>query len=205
MFNVGIREILPVYPFFILGAASGAERLWESANGAWTLKGMAAGLLVVQALSVGLSFPGQISYFNELVSRDKKIFWLGDSNLDIGQDAKRLAVAARRRGWARVKLAYFGTTDPSAYGMKWEPWSAQDLKGPQPGWVYAVNAEFVQLGPAFIPDARAINGSWITSAVPSGKVGDTWFFYEIAGAPAEDRSPRLNSVLNYRVSNRDKP
>jgi hypothetical protein len=116
----------------------------------------------------------------------------------VGQDAKRFALFARTKGWAHVKLAYFGATDPALYGIKWEPWHARDLEGPQPGWVYAINAEFIQLGPGFLPSALAIEKSWISSVTPSGKVGDTWYFFEMPGNPAEDRSPELASTLDYK-------
>ena len=200
--NIGIREVLPVYPFFILVAASAAEWIWELLPRENTLKGPVAGLLILQALSVGLHFPAHISYFNEAVPEDRKIFFLGDSNLDVGQDAKRFALFAQKKGWTHIKLAYFGGTDPALYGMKWEPWHAKDLEGPQPGWVYAVNAEFIQLGPDFIANALAIEKSWISGAAPSGKVGDTWYFFEIPGTPVEDKSPELFSTPNFKFYER---
>jgi hypothetical protein len=143
---------------------------------------------------VGLSFPSQISYFNEGVPQSRKIYWLGDSNLDIGQDTKRLAQAAQRRGWSHVKLAYFGITDPALYGLKWERWTQKDLAGPQAGWVYAINAEFIQLGPAFDPAASSVLKSWILKVPPTGRVGDTWYYIEVPGTLKPDSSPEVASA-----------
>jgi len=194
--NLGIRFYLPAYPFLILIAARAAQWLWIQGIGnerkllSWT----GAGLLVWQAVSVAASFPNHLSYFNDLVPPEKKIFFLADSNLDWGQDHLRLAAVARERGWTKIKLAYFGAADPAAYGLAWEPWREKDLAGPQPGWVYAVNADFLQLGPAFYPSALPIAQSWISQRPPTGKVADSWYYFEIPGNPAADTSPFLPSA-----------
>ncbi len=200
--NIGIREILPVFPFCVLMAGRGAGWLWEGTSGEIKRVSRAAvGFLVLfQAVSLGLNFPRHISYFNELIPGDRKIFWLGDSNLDIGQDTKRLAEAGRQQGWERVKLAYFGITDPKLYGLDWETWRQKDLTDPQPGWVYAVNLSFLQLGPAFLPGAQKITRSWITQRTPTGKVGDTWYFFKIPeGFNEKDDSPELPSTLPFKI------
>jgi hypothetical protein len=151
-------------------------------------------LLLFQAFSVGFCFPAQVSYFNELVSPDKRLYWLGDSNLDFGQDTKRLALAAQAQGWDHVKLAYFGAANPKIYGMNWTGWTQRDLRGPQPGWVYATNDEFIQLGPAFLSGASAIQNSWLMKATPTGRIGDTWFYFVVPGKVQPDDSPRVESA-----------
>jgi Dolichyl-phosphate-mannose-protein mannosyltransferase len=193
--DIGIRMILPIYPFLFLIAARAGEWMWNRRpQGSRVFPILLVGLLGFQALSVGLSFPSQISYFNELVPQDRKIYWLGDSNLDIGQDTKRLAEEGRRRGWSHVKLAYFGNADPSWYGMDWKTWTQKDLAGPQPGWVYAINAAFIQLAPAYNPEAPAILNSWISKVPPTGQFGDTWYYFEVPGEIKPDHSPDILSV-----------
>ncbi len=193
--DLGIREVLPIYPFGILVAARAGEWMWNHRpRGSRVFPILLVGLLGFQTLSVALSFPFQISYFNELVPQDRKIYWLGDSNLDIGQDTKRLAEEGRRRGWTHVKLAYLGITDPALYGLAWEHWTRKDLAGPQPGWVYAINAEFIQLGPAFDPAASSVLNSWILKAPPTGRVGDTWYFIEMPGKIQPAPSPQVASA-----------
>jgi hypothetical protein len=195
--NLGLRQVLPVYPFFILVAARGAYWLWSksSTKMRWGSRITVGVLLFYQVVSVACSFPSQVSYFNEAVPEEKRTFFLGDSNLDVCQDTKRLAATARQKGWAHVKLAYFGVTDPAVYGMKWDYWREKDLSAPQPGWVYAVNVSFLQLGPAYFPCAAAINRSWISQRAPDGKVGATWYYFEIPGeASLRDSSPKLPSA-----------
>jgi hypothetical protein len=197
--NIGIREILPIYPFLILIAARAGEWMWKRRiePAPRTFPILIAGLLMFQVLSVGLSFPSYLSYFNEAVPENQKIYWLGDSNLDIGQDTKRMVETAKANGWDHVKLAAFGTVDPSLYGLKWDYWTQRDLAGPQPGWVYLVNAEFIQLGKSFLPQIDPILKGWMFKTPPSGRIGDTWYYFVIPGTPKPDPSPRVYSAPPY--------
>lgn len=113
---VGIRHVLPVYPLLYLGA------------GAW-LAGAAIGrvrklavlvLLGFNALATLRSHPHELAYFNELVGGSRN-GWrhLVDSNLDWGQDLKDLRPWMQERGLEEIQLAYFGTADPSYYGIRY--------------------------------------------------------------------------------------
>jgi hypothetical protein len=192
--NIGLREILPVYPFLILMAAQGARWLWQGNKFLVARKIVLLGLLVWQVCDVGLAFPEQVSYLNPLVGSKGRLFYLGDSNVDLGQDTQRLAQAASRQVWKHIKLAYCGPCDPAFYGMGWSYWTGRDLKGPQPGWVYVVNAAYLQLGPAFMPEADKILHSWIALASPTRRVGATWYCYEIPGEALPDHEPSLPSA-----------
>jgi hypothetical protein len=195
--NLGVRYLLPAYPFLILWVARGVGSTWtwQTQEGRGPQRLVLGGLLLWHVASVLASAPHMISYFNDLVPREKKIFFLGDSNLDMGQDLKRLAETARERHWGPVRLAQFGgAVDPSVYGMKWEYWTRKDLEGPQPGRVYAVNALLLQLGPEFSPNWRPIAQSWVMTTPPTGRVGDTWFYFEAPGKPLSDRTPQIQSV-----------
>ena len=198
--NLGVRYLLPAFPFLFLIAGDSLVWIWKDSKHRWGPA--AAGFLALwQAASVILNFPHVLSYFNELVPPGKKLHYLADSNLDWGQDQKRLAEEALGRGWKKVRLAYYGGIDPSAYGLPWEPWKADDLKGPQPGVVYAVNASFLQLAPLAYPPTKAIAESWIADAPPTGQVGDSWYYFEVPGqARPEERGPWLPSApfLQYR-------
>jgi hypothetical protein len=47
--------------------------------------------------------------------------------------------------------------------------------------VYAVNVSFLQIAPKAYPPTQPIAQSWIISRPPSGKVEDSWFYFEIPG------------------------
>jgi 4-amino-4-deoxy-L-arabinose transferase-like glycosyltransferase len=190
--NLGVRYLLPIYPFLILMASFLLSKLWSEKP---ALKLLAVGLLLWHAVSVLASAPNMISYYNDLISWKKKIYYLGDSNIDMGQDVKRLAETAQKRGWKNIKLAQFGgAVEPTLYGMNWNRWTQKDLAGPQPGTVYAVNVLLFQLGPMFSPTFTPIARGWTASTPPTGRVGDTWIYFEIPGEPVKDRSPALESV-----------
>ena len=194
--DIGIRYLLPAFPFLILMAASAAAWLWEYQSPAIRngFKILVSCLLLWHVATVLAHFPHHLSYFNDAVATDKKIYWLGDSNLDFDQDVKRLAETGQKRGWKKVKLAYSGSNNPSIYGLNWQRWTAKDLQGPQPGNVYAINAGFLQVAPAFFPEIWPIVHSWVEKVPYTGKVADTWFYFEIPGQIEKDDSPLLPSV-----------
>ncbi len=192
--DLGVRYLLPAYPFFMIVASKAFGWLWEKTGEKQLWKTALAGLGIFQAASVGLNFPHAISYFNELVTPERKFFWLGDSNLDISQDLKRLAETARQKGWGKLKLAYLGGVDPSAYGLSWQPWREGDLVKPRPGEVYAVNASFFQLAPAFYPSTLSIATDWLSQEAPTGRINDTWYYFEIPGKPEPGLGGYVDSV-----------
>ncbi len=109
--NIGIRHLLPLYPFAALAAAV-----------PWTLdvprfqrwqKAVIEGLLLSTTVGCLLAAPYFLSYFNLpsllLLHRHEMLV---DSNLDWGQDLARLKSYMERHGIREVKLAYFGSASP---------------------------------------------------------------------------------------------
>jgi len=187
--NLGVRYLIPAFPFLFLVGGVAVGWLWERVSRLrrpfW--KAVFLSLIGFQTLGVLASFPRHLGYFNEAVSPTAKLYWLGDSNLDIGQDLKRVVREGKRRGWGKVHLAYLGGVDVSAYGLDWGPWHISDLKGPRPGTTYLVNVSFIQLAPLFYPETLPIASGWLTETPPTGKVGEGWFFFEFPGTtPAPD-------------------
>jgi hypothetical protein len=202
MQNNGIRNALPSFPFFILVAAQAAGFLWNWRSPAAPSAGKIAvgGLLLFQVFSVAFGPSHPLSYANELLPRNQKIYWLGSTDLDAGQDTKSMSLFAQKQRWDHVKLAYIGLDDPQSYGLNWNYWTEADLKTPQPGWVYLVNVEFLQLGSAFNPQSRPLFNSWLTRTPPTGEIGDTWYYFDVPGpVKAKDNSKIIISaaLFNY--------
>lgn len=191
--NLGVRYLLPVYPFLTLLAALGFLALWRKGGSPRPWRTLAVALLVWHAATALLNHPRHLSYFNDLVPPKSKSRLLGDSNLDLGQDHRRLARWWRERNLPPPKLAYLGGRDPFLYGLPWEPWRWEDLSGPRPGAVYAVNASFRQLAPALFPWTAPVADSWIQSIPPTNRVGDTWEIWVIPGDATLDQSPYLRT------------
>ena len=111
--NLGLRYLLWVYPFLFL-YLGGVARLprWR-----WLLIPV-LGWLVFATLGAQ---PDYLPYFNRAVPQQEKRLHLVDSNLDWGQDLPALARFQRERNIETVRLGYFGTADPKAYGVVAEP------------------------------------------------------------------------------------
>ena len=111
--NIGYRHILPVIPF-VLVLASTAVLLYRR----WTATRILLLLALLWYLVAALrQQPHFLAYFNELVGGTPQGYrYLGDSNLDWGQDLKQLAelVSADSGDWL---VSYAGAADPTYYGL----------------------------------------------------------------------------------------
>jgi hypothetical protein len=111
--NIGVRHILPVYPFLLLAAGPALAWLWERGK-SW-IAGALLAVAMVESLSV---YPHYLTFFNRLVGGPRHGHeYLVDSNLDWGQDLKGLKRWMDRQGVDHVNLSYFGTADPAYYGI----------------------------------------------------------------------------------------
>jgi hypothetical protein len=97
--NIGVRHILPVYTGLSILAAAGLVHLFRTSTRRWVAPALAL-LLGWHTLTSLLSHPDYLPYFNAFAgSHPEKI--LVDSDLDWGQDMKRLE-ARMRAGGARL-------------------------------------------------------------------------------------------------------
>ena len=129
-FNIGHRHLLPVLPFLIVATA--ALIPWAAARGRWA-KGTVAALSLWYLAASGAAFPDYLSYFNELVGGPANgARYLADSNIDWGQDLKRLKRYMDRQGIERVWLSYFGTANPDYYGLRYDPLPGSVFPGRRP-------------------------------------------------------------------------
>jgi hypothetical protein len=103
----GIQHILPVFPFLFVFAG----RITLSKKPLQLLVYGLAAWYVISSLS---AFPHYISYFNEYVDNSEGYRYFLGANLDLGQNLKGLSDYAKEKN-LRIKLSYFGTTDPKAY------------------------------------------------------------------------------------------
>ena len=77
-------------------------------------------LVLLEAIEVVAVHPYELSFFNRLIGGPKNGYkYLADSNLDWGQDLKGLKQWMDRNGVRHINLDYFGTADPSYYGIEY--------------------------------------------------------------------------------------
>ncbi len=183
--NIGVRHILPVYMGFPIVAAAGAVRLLEMSRtvpwAAWTV-----GLLLVwHGATSALSHPDYIPYVNALAgSEPEKI--LAESDLDWGQDMKRLAkrlheVGARQVTFSPFIVAYL----EAVHGFP--PIQPMDPELPSPGW-NAASITMIKAERLGLEDQHPEIKLWTEQIPPTERLGNTtllWYF-----PPQRQAAPR---------------
>ncbi len=118
--NIGLRHILPVYPFLFVWLGGVSAKIWLG-----TSRFGRCGLLLLLLWLVASSlktYPNYMAFFNEMVGGPKNgSRILLDSNLDWGQELKGLKRWMDDRKIQKIRLAYFGSMDPWYYGINAVP------------------------------------------------------------------------------------
>jgi hypothetical protein len=113
--NIGLRHLLPVYPFLFAIVAAAFFRLPFRANARRLLLGT---ILLVQTIEVASIHPHYLAFFNRLSGGPLAgPYYLVDSNIDWGQDLKKLRRYMDVHRLENVCLSYFGSGDPRYYGI----------------------------------------------------------------------------------------
>ena len=144
--QLGLRYLLPVYPFLVVWISQSAELIDLKKNIVVTA------IFVLCLVGIPFSFrnhPYHISYFNEWAGGAAGgRYHLLDSNLDWGQDLRELRAWLDENPIDNLKLAYFGMLFPAELGIEYtEP----SRRVPKPGW-YAISVNFVQGRPHRLRD-----------------------------------------------------
>ena len=115
--NLGIRHLLPLVPCLAVLAGGALADLWRRGGPARACV-LAAGLLL--AGGTLRIHPDEIADANLLAGGPDRLWRvLSDSNVDWGQALPSLAEELARRPTRRLYLAYFGTADPHASGLRY--------------------------------------------------------------------------------------
>ncbi len=179
--QIGHRHLLPIYPFLFLAAGEAAAALleWRPPRG----KAVTAALALWYAGGTLLQHPHHLAYFNELGGGSRN-GWrlLVDSNLDWGQDLKRLAEWLRANPAPGLKLSYFGSADPAYYGIESEalpgyraPHAPRITREIRPGDVVIVSATNLQ-GVYLEAEDRALMQR-LRALEPVARIGYSIFVY----------------------------
>lgn len=113
--NLGVRHVLPVFPFLIVMAAGAGAALVRCGAVA---RACVAVLLLGQAVSVLRAGPHLLGYANEAVGGSGRLhYFLRDSSVDWGQGLKAAKAWLASHPTTACWYAPFGTGDPSYYGI----------------------------------------------------------------------------------------
>ncbi|MDD5590275.1 MAG: hypothetical protein PHQ47_03865, partial [Candidatus Portnoybacteria bacterium] len=149
------------------------------------LKNAFIGLLLLwQAIAVIAVFPSFLAYFNEIGGGAENGYkYAVDSNLDWGQDLKRLAKWTDENKIQNIYVDYFGGATPKYYlDGKFQPWwgtrNQADLKS---GEYLAVSATLLMGGqgrPAPGYTSPAGYYDWLKNYEPKEVIGHSIFVFQ---------------------------
>ncbi|MDQ3439541.1 MAG: hypothetical protein M3478_04240 [Planctomycetota bacterium] len=179
--NLGIRHVLPVYPFAFSAIGVAAAYGWRSRPK--LTKWATAVLVTVLAVETLTAFPNYVAFFNIAAGGSRGgINVLGDSNLDWGQDLKLLAQWQQDHPNVNLYLAYFGMADPKYYGVTYHNIRGGYFLGPPfeppraPG-VVAISATILQ-GIYLEDDVRRAYNDIRVHLKPKEVLGGTIYLYD---------------------------
>ena len=172
--NIGVRHFLPAYPFLFIAGAALLDRLLRAKYAHHLM--VALVLLTFGWMSVEMlrAYPDYIPYMNQLASGHPKWWYLSDSNVEWGDDARALAEYLHAHGETEVRGAISGGWGTlQFYGIGYHEIF------PKPGRVIP-KTRYVAIGASFL------NGS--TIAVPEDEQGKL-----------VSEEQRINYLAEYRT------
>jgi 4-amino-4-deoxy-L-arabinose transferase-like glycosyltransferase len=165
--NIGVRHLLPIYPFLSILAAA---VLWRHRR----ILTVIVALVVIESLLV---FPYYLAFFNlPSGGPSNGIRYLVDSNLDWGQDLRRLKTYLDKQGGGPpVCLGYFGNAVPDYYGIRADDMRTnQDVaKDGPPNCLVAVSA--TPMMGMYVDDTW----SWVRQYRPLAKIGYSIYVFDM--------------------------
>jgi len=190
--NIGYRHLLPTLPFIYVWVAQwGGDMAGKTAlqmkwkRGARFMCGVLLGWLALEMLCIAPYF---LAYFNP-IGGGPKHGWrvVADSNIDWGQDLKSLSAYITQHNLGQVKLSWFGSARPEAYGITFDPlpglphyytmWFEAptfDVQQPEPG-IYVISvSNLVELP---LTDKHFF--AYFRARAPDARVGYSVYIYEV--------------------------
>jgi 4-amino-4-deoxy-L-arabinose transferase-like glycosyltransferase len=182
--NIGLRHILPVFPLLAIVAGVGLARLLAAPLAPQRMA--VAGLLLFwQIGEAAAAAPDYLPYFNQLALGQPQRIVVG-SDLDWGQDVRRLLTALRERRVARVHLAVHTSADLRKHNFP--PFETMYPGEPTTGWI------------AISEQMRAFycaGYQWLDAYAPVAGVGASIQLYYVPGPEAEPGPPDLLRTFNW--------
>jgi len=178
--NIGIRHMLPMFPFVFLWVAA---VLFSSRMDAprWVRRSALVCLALVVLESVW-AFPNDLGFFN-FPSGGARMgpHYVVDSNLDWGQDMIRLKEYLASRKATNVCLSYFGVAPPAYFGIQSAPVPArlEDARNSGCAVVVMSNTQFAFDG------GNERRFQWLSGLKPADYVGTSFRVYHLPAAAFE--------------------
>lgn len=191
--NLGIRHLFPIIPIiFALVAKETVDWVREARHPDLRFGYICilAVLLAWYIFSNFLIFPSYVAYFNETIGGPGQAYkYVTDSNVDWGQDLKRLKVYVDANHIEKIAIDYFGGGDPKYYFCKQIPprydcsdspfveWHAEN--GVPPTQYIAVSETFLMNDLWWAPLRGDEGYAWLRAQEPIAKIGYSIYVYRI--------------------------
>ena len=199
--NIGLRHILPVYPFlFVLASRVVTLRFYRYSITRFLI-GIPVAWMAISSLRVA---PHHLAYFNELAGGPEQGYrYLSDSNVDWGQDLKGLKAYVEREKLPIIYLSYFGTAPPSYYNIRYQDVASKGILEPHPHEKVPTDAprkilaiSVYNLQNVSSPDDPFFR--WLHAREPIAKIGYSIFVYDLT----DDREGlrKLEEITIHRHS-----
>jgi 4-amino-4-deoxy-L-arabinose transferase-like glycosyltransferase len=215
--NIGLRHILPIYPFLYLGAgrllmpaaARPAAADPAAAGGSWIRRAGVPALVLAlgwNGVEAARIVPYHLAYFTPLIGGPSRGHeYLLDSNLDWGQSARALRRFMDSQNLPMIYCAFSGNTDPWFYGVRYQyvPGTGNLLASKKrparmpervPRELFAVSAMVVHSLHFSNPDLY----DWLADRKPVAMPGYSFFVYDITGE-AESHAYIAGLCLNFKL------
>ncbi|MBI5506207.1 MAG: glycosyltransferase family 39 protein [Deltaproteobacteria bacterium] len=175
--NLGVRYLVPCFPFFFIFASRIAGCVaW---SGGWPRDGLALCLLWMLIEFVAI-WPDHLCYFNQIAGVPPRgSEWLDDSNVDWGQGLLQLRDYLAEHPSRDLRLCYFGAADPGYYGIRAENVTISELTRPPQRGTYIVSANCVARATALARLRGAGAESWLATATARAVVGHALYVYDL--------------------------
>ena len=193
--NIGFRHLMPILPPIFILTGYEISKLTKYKFASFAL----AGLILWLIGTAIFSFPSYTAYFNEAAGGSKNGYKIvTDSNVDWGQDLKRLKTWVYKNNIGNIKIDYFGGGDPKYYFCKrkynengqlitdssgydcanspYQEWHAN--KGETTGWI-AVSATFLQNSLWYKQQFGEQDYEWLRKREPETIIGGSILVYHI--------------------------
>lgn len=178
--NIGFRHLFPILPFILIFiskevVAFGNRITKNQRKYFWSIVFV---LLAWLGAETAFAYPNYLAYFNETVGGPKNGYkYVTDSNVDWGQDLKRLTTWVNDNHIDKIRVDYFGGGDVGHYlGDKAIIWHAN--MGQEPGW-YAISATFLQNSLYYKITSGEPDYEWLREKTPDAEIGGSILIYNI--------------------------
>ncbi len=169
MKNIGLRYILPAFPFLFMLCGKVISQRWD--------KKILLSLLLVWYIGSTLYVcPQYLGYYNELVGGSGNGYkYLLDSNTDWGQDFIRLKAYMTKHGMQKIWFAPSVPGDPKIYGINFEHAPEEPVSG-----IVAISVNVDPYRGFRGPDpTKRERYGWLNQYPPTARIGSSIFIYDV--------------------------